>query len=172
MRNFEYCQYTYRHRRAFEYVVGKLFSKDSYLYNKMMERAAAHDIDKLIMYQCTSKAEASKIHKAIAPHHMGNDKPHDYYDKLEAIVDYECAGYTKPDKPLNAWDTILYFQQAGADPELCEQLLALCKQYDLDGSYRVTEIDPEGMRYLSQYDDVTEEMIQEDIVAYFRNKVL
>ena len=68
--------------------------------------------------------------------------------------------------------TILYFQQAGADPELCEQLLALCKQYDLDGSYRVTEIDPEGMRYLSQYDDVTEEMIQEDIVAYFRNKVL
>jgi hypothetical protein len=168
MQNFEHCKYTYRHRRAFEYVVEKLFAKDPYVHKQMVQRARAHDIDKLIMYQCTSKAEASKLHKATAPHHMNNDREHSYYDMLEAVMDYECAGYTKPDKPLNAWDTIQYFQQNGANPELCTRLLALCTQYGLQGSYRVAEIDQEGMRQMEQYRDVTEEMIHEDIMSYFR----
>lgn len=168
MQNFEYCQYTYRHRRAFEYLVNKLFPHDTPAYQIMIMRARRHDLDKLIMYQCTSKEEASKIHKATSSHHVHNDKVHDYYDKLEAVLDYECAGYTKPDKPLNAWDTILRFQQQGANPTLCEQMLAICRQYGLDGSYRVTETDPDGATYLKKYDIVTEEMIQEDIVAYFR----
>lgn len=168
MNNFEYCQYTYRHRRAFEYVVQKLFHPDSAEYTEMMKRASAHDIDKLIMYQCTSKNEASMIHKQIASHHMHNDIPKSYYDKLEAVIDYECAGYTKPDKPMNAWDIIHYFQSTGANPSLCQELLQICQTYGLAGSYRVADTDLSGMQYLSIFDIVTEQMIYDDIVMYFK----
>lgn len=171
MRNFEHCKYTYRHRRAFEYLVEKLFRKDPHVYAEMKKRAHAHDVDKLIMYRCASKPEVRKIHQAIAVHHMQNDLPKGYYDILEAIVDFESSGYTKPDKPLNAWDTIQRFQEMGADPALCTQFMALCRHYGLDSSYRVTESDPKGMEYVKQYETVTEEMIDEDIMAYFRSKI-
>lgn len=169
MRNFEYCQYTYRHRRAFEYVVQKLFEPGSAEYQEMMKRACAHDVDKLIMYQCGSKDEASKIHKSIASHHMSNTIPKSYYDKLEAVIDYECAGYTKPDKPLNAWDTIKRFQAMGEDETLCTELLQICEEYGLTGSYRVTETDTIGIHSLSIFSEVTEQMICDDIMSYFRH---
>lgn len=169
MQNFQYCQYTYRHRRAFEYVVKKLFHPDSKEYHEMMKRARAHDVDKLIMYQYVSKNEASAIHKSIASHHMTNNIPKSYYDKLEAVIDYECAGYTKPDKQLNAWDTIKRFQTIGADPALCDELLQICQKYGLDSSYRVTETDTQGMQSLSAFEIVTEQMICDDIMLYFQH---
>jgi hypothetical protein len=170
MRNFEYCAYTYRHRQAIRYLIDKLI-KDEDLKKEMMKRADAHDMDKLIMYQITSKEEASKIHKEIAAHHMTNNVPKTYFDKLEAILDYESAGYTKPDKPYNAYDTINRFKAKGLFVDRCNELLKICEEFDLASSYFVTETDQDGVKYLSQFDNVTEEMIQEEIVAYFKNQI-
>jgi hypothetical protein len=87
---------------------------------------------------------------------------------LEAILDYESGGYTKPDKPLNAFDTINKFKANGTVcPERCDQLIAICKSYGLDSSYSVHD-DLVGMEYCNAYQHVTEEMIAADIVNYFK----
>ena len=169
MRNLEHCAYTYRHRQAMKYVLNKIID-DEYLKQKMTPKIESHDIDKLIMYQVMDKAEASAIHKNLAKHHMTNDTPKDWYDKLEAILDYEASGYTKPDKPLNAYDTIMQYRNKGLFVQRCDELLGICKILGINKSYKVSEIDPEGMKLLSQYDTVTEEMIHEEIANYFRNK--
>ena len=166
MKYFEYCQYTYRHRQALRYLIEKLI-RESDVKREMLRRADVHDIDKIIMYQFLSRKEASKIHKATATHHMANSIPKTYFDKLEAVLDYESAGYTKPDKPFNAFDTINRFKNDGiVDAKTCDELLEICEKYGLVGSYSVTK-DAVGMNYLSQFEEVTEEMINEDIRAYF-----
>lgn len=169
MKNFEYCAYTYRHRQAIKYLIPKLI-KDENIKKEMMKRANVHDMDKLILYQFLDKKQASKYHRETSPHHMTNDLPKTYFDKLEAIIDYESAGYTKPDKPLNAFDTINRFKQEKLLPEnLCNELLQICKEYGIDKSYFVTT-DSIGMKELERFNNVTEEMIYNDIINYFLSK--
>ena len=63
-----------------------------------------HDTDKLVTYALLPKAEASAIHKRLAPHHMGNQRSP--ADIIDTVMDYESARFTKPDKPENAWGTV------------------------------------------------------------------
>lgn len=72
-----------------------------------------HDTDKLFLYGITSKKEASKIHTKYANHHIGNFKSP--MDSCDCVIDYECARYTKPDKPLNALETILKYTPNSQD---------------------------------------------------------
>ena len=102
MKNFNWCIYTYRHRRAFEYCVNKLIH-DPDLKEEMLKRAKIHDMDKMVMYLFLEQKEAQKIHMMHQPHHLENSLPRTYEDLVETIIDYECAPYTKPDKPLNAY---------------------------------------------------------------------
>ena len=38
------------------------------------------------------------------------DKEHSTFDNiLEAVLDWESARFTKPDKPLNAWNTCIQY---------------------------------------------------------------
>ena len=103
MKNLNWCIYTYRHRRAFEYCVNKLIH-DPNLKEEMLKRARIHDMDKMVMYLFLEQKEAQKIHMMHQPHHLENSLPRTYEDLVETIIDYECAPYTKPDKPLNAYD--------------------------------------------------------------------
>ena len=103
MKNLNWCIYTYRHRRAFEYCVNKLIH-ESDLKEEMLKRAKIHDMDKMVMYLFLEQKEAQKIHMMHQPHHLENSLPRTYEDLVETIIDYECAPYTKPDKPLNAYD--------------------------------------------------------------------
>ena len=103
MKNLNWCIYTYRHRRAFEYCVNKLIH-DPDLKEEMLKRAKIHDMDKMVMYLFLEQKEAQKIHMMHQPHHLENSLPRTYEDLVETIIDYECAPYTKPDKPLNAYD--------------------------------------------------------------------
>ena len=136
----------------------------------MLKRANVHDMDKLILYQFIDKKEASSYHKENASHHMTNNIPKTYFDKLEAVLDYESAGYTKPDKPLNAFDTINKFKKENILPELiCNELLDICKEYNINSSYSVTK-DEEGMKYLSKFEKVSEEEIFDEILIYFLMK--
>ena len=165
MHNFEYCAYTYRHRRAMEYLINKMLP-DGETKREMMRRAQAHDIDKMINYQFMSREDASNYHKKHSSHHMANNLSKTYYDKLEAVLDYESAGYTKPDKPLNAFDTIAKLREKGiVSDRICDDLLIICQGLQIAKSYSVTD-DAEGMAYLSQYENVTEEMIVKDIQDY------
>jgi hypothetical protein len=89
----ERIKYTSKHKIAFLKMEKQLLGKNtlgSYL----------HDLDKLIMYIVGfPKKLAHNIHVATAPHHVRNGK---IKKPLQAIIDWECARFTKPDKPLNA----------------------------------------------------------------------
>lgn len=64
-----------------------------------------HDIDKVIMYTfCPflGTDKISELHQKLAKHHIRNKKDPDY---KQAIIDWESARFTKPDKPLNARQT-------------------------------------------------------------------
>lgn len=81
-------------------------------------------------------------------------------------MDYECAGYTKWDKPKNAYDTIHMFLEKGSiSKELGKELLDICHSLGIDHSYLVTE-DVEGMKILQEYTDVSEEDILAEIIKY------
>lgn len=103
MFNQRYIDYTFAHRLAFRFVVETIL-EDPEDYEVMVARAEAHDLDKVLLYTLVPKEEASYYHRRTSPHHPqeNNNVFKDRYDLLEAVIDFECAGYTKANKPLNA----------------------------------------------------------------------
>ena len=85
--------YTAKHKKAFLKIEKQLTGKNSF-------GSYFHDLDKLIMYIIgVPKKLAHNIHVATAPHHLRNGR---FKKPQQAVIDWECAKYTKPDKPLNA----------------------------------------------------------------------
>ena len=84
-------RYTMAHRQAMQ-EVAKVFGY-SFPF---------HDLDKVIMYPFLGKRLTHAIHRRFSGHHMRNG---DIRNKVEAALDWECAALTKPDKPLDAYDT-------------------------------------------------------------------
>lgn len=71
-----------------------------------------HDFDKLFMYIFLGFIETkkiSKIHRKYAKHHLSLNKKFTFDNILEAVLDWESARFTKPDKPLNAWNTCIQY---------------------------------------------------------------
>lgn len=77
-----------------------------------------HDFDKLLMYIFVPWLGSHKIHnfhRNHRAHHvefaMKSDKNfRKFYKHLdEAVIDWESARFTKPDKPLNAWQTCIKY---------------------------------------------------------------
>ena len=162
MDNFNFCKYTYLHRKAFLYCVDKII-KDPEDRKIMFERAYFHDIDKLVYYQYLEKVDAVELHRSTASHHMENDIGKDYYDYLEAIIDYECAAYTKEDKPLNAYDTIMKYK-----PKERKNLLKILKDLGMDYSYSNVG-DPDAQKYMESYSNVSEDDIHQEIINLMWN---
>ena len=96
MRNSDKIHYTMAHRKAFRAVEKQLLGHNTF-------RSLFHDLDKVIMLLFIDKERASQIHRKHSRHH---DKARTKSDYIQMIVDWECARYTKPDKPLNARDTL------------------------------------------------------------------
>ncbi len=168
MRNLEWCIYTYRHRKAFEYCVRRYISEPA-LREEMLKRAAVHDMDKMLMYLFMDQKAAQEIHTRTQPHHLENDLPRTHEDYVETVVDYECAPYTKPDKPLNAYDfTHRLMDWKVLDNETGGRLISIMKELGIDNSETYTE-DAEGQEYIRRYDDVTEAMILEELKTYVRS---
>lgn len=95
----EHFKYTLKHKRAFIFVEKQLLGKNSL-------RGYLHDADKLFLY-LFSKPEnkwVSKLHREYSRHHIKKAKSHS--DFVQMVIDWECARYTKPDKPLNARETM------------------------------------------------------------------
>ena len=142
---FEIFKYTYLHRKAFnkmKYKIIKILEKKrdeddiewlgvmSDLYESSV---SWHDMDKIILYLCFSKRETHIFHRANSRHHLENLLPKRTIDYVETIIDWECAGMTKLDKPLNAYDTLINYY-----PEYIEQILPILHFLGMDSSYKVS----------------------------------
>ena len=71
-----------------------------------------HDLDKLFMYiflGFIGIKKISNIHRKYVKHHLSLGKRFTSDNVLEAVLDWESARFTKPDKPLNAWNTCLKY---------------------------------------------------------------
>lgn len=111
--------YTAKHKKAFLKVEKELTGKNTL-------SGYCHDLGKLIAFTIGLPHDfVQKIHIATAPHHVINGhvkKP------IMAIIDWECARYTKPDKPLSArefYETYYVKQKNMRIPEIEEALIQL-----------------------------------------------
>lgn len=109
--SYSHLLYSYKHHVCFKKV-------EAYLRGRVIHKY--HDVDKIIMYalfpwlgvECINN-----IHTLCQNHHPyyidlnGNKAYKSKYEVswFEAVVDWECARFTKPDKPLNAYDTYLKY---------------------------------------------------------------
>lgn len=101
-------KYTIEHKKAFLKVEKILLGKNTL-------RGYLHDLDKIILKLFLDKKTVSKIHRKYSRHHI--KKAHSKEDYIQMIIDWECARYTKPDKPLNARETLYkYFSEL--EPEI------------------------------------------------------
>lgn len=106
----EHIIYTIKHKKA---LIMTYIELNGYLpgYDS---RLFWHDTEKLFMYLLLDDCKkASKLHLAYSIHHYSNWESE--MDKVEAVLDYECARFTKHDKPLNAYETILKYKAEAED---------------------------------------------------------
>ena len=90
--------YTIRHKVAYLRVEKQLLGRNTL-------RGYRHDLDKIWLYiRYNDDKLIQKKHRENNEHHVECTKG--IVNLLELIIDCECARYTKPDKPLNAYDTI------------------------------------------------------------------
>lgn len=167
MKNFEWCAYTYRHRKMIQYLVEKLV-RDEAVKEEMLRHAENHDMDKILLYQVMEQEEAQHYHVEHQPHHPDCKKEKTIYDLIETVLDYESAPYTKPDKPMNAFDFTHFLLDhhylSSADAEILFQIM-----HDLGIDHSGTvQNDSEGLAYAQSLSVVTEEMILEDVEAYMK----
>ena len=149
----------------FEYCVRKYIQEPG-LREEMLRRAAVHDMDKMIMYLFMDQKSAQEMHVKTQPHHLENDLPRTYEDYVETVIDYECAPYTKPDKPLNAYDfTHLLMDWKALDEETGNKLISIMEEIGIANSTSFFD-DEEGQKYINSLEKGTEEMIYEEILTY------
>lgn len=90
--------YTILHRRVLFNCVDKTKFKGMF---------RNQDLDKLAYYLYLTKPKASEIHRATQSHHDRNAL--DYNVLCEMVFDWGSAHYTKPDKPLSAYENLKTF---------------------------------------------------------------
>jgi hypothetical protein len=100
MKRLNHIIYTLRHKYYFLVVEKKLTGKISWL-------GLTHDLDKLLMYIFfpISLKKISKIHRLNSYHHI-NSKIKSEKNYIQMVIDWECARFSKKDKPLNARNTL------------------------------------------------------------------
>ena len=127
-------------------------------YQELLEQVSVHDLDKMFMYLFYNKKDASNIHRDKTPHHE-NDLEKTELDYIEMVLDWESARYTKPDKPLNAYDTLYKFY-----PELEEHILPILKDLGIDKSGLPMEEDV--WEYTQSIVNVSKEDIRNEIIEH------
>ena len=83
-----------------------------------------HDLGKVILY---SFFDYKKVHDFNRKHTRRHElKAHTHSDYIQMIIDWECAIFTKPDKPLNARETLDKFY-----PHLKDKILPVIEELGL-----------------------------------------
>ena len=154
MKNKDYIEYTYKHRKIVIYLANKYY-KDN---KELLDKVKLHDLDKLFMYLFYEKESASDIHRDMISHHE-NNLPKTELDYMEMVLDWESARYTKPDKPLNAYDTLYRFY-----PGLEEHILPILKELGIDKPN--LPMDDDVWEYTQSIVNVNKEDIKNEIIEY------
>ena len=154
--------YTMRHRQALKKIIEKYcigIDKD-----ELLKRAEYHDMDKVVLLTMMNSKLASNIHRNYIRHHIeSKSKNLNRFDYLEMIMDWECARYTKEDKPRNAYDTMKDFYM-----ELEKDILPILKELKLDHSNNGLILDNEIYNEIKKY-NITKEQIEDEIKKYIDN---
>lgn len=111
-------QYSKVHRIAFRDLEKRLLGKNTV-------RSFFHDVDKIILYHFLPTEFVHTCHQWWSSHHERRAKTRK--DFVQMVIDWECARFTKPDKPLNAYDTLYKFY-----PHLEDKILPILKELNLD----------------------------------------
>lgn len=90
---FKKIKYTLKHKKYFLKVEKELVGKNSI-------SGYLHDLDKVFLYIFLPKKLTHKLHRWYSKHHVESFWKNK--DWKQAVIDWECARYTKPDKPLTA----------------------------------------------------------------------
>lgn len=126
---YAHIPYTWNHYKAFRAV-----EIDKLGYSKHWH----HDWDKLFLYiffPFLGKRIIKQIHQKYQKHHptyttgikdVKHYKDPKKIDWKEAIIDWECAHLTKPDKSLDAYDTLYKFY-----PEYAAWALPVLEKFNL-----------------------------------------
>lgn len=125
--NLNLLKYTYLHRREVYRLGNELRVKESLLDSLWM-----HDIDKLIVYLFRDKQETQNIHRLLNRHHNRNETDKEVL--VEMLLDWESARFTKPDKPLNAYDTMKKYY-----PDMETKMLPIMEELGLNHSTDMSE---------------------------------
>ena len=113
--------YTLEHKLAY-------LEREHYLTGTYSLRGIFHDWDKPLLYLCPwlDENEVQKKHRYNRPHHVEADKLSSFAHLVEMYIDWECAALTKPDKPLNAFDTMVHFYH-----EYIRYMLPVCMAFNV-----------------------------------------
>ena len=152
MKNFDYIKYTYKHRRIVMLLAEKHFSNNQ----ELLEQIKYHDLDKMYMYLFYGKKDVSRIHRDLTVHHE-NDLEKSELDYIEMVLDWESARYTKPDKPLNAYDTLVNYY-----PQMTDVILPILEQMGIASSG--LEMDQKILEQAKELDNVSEEDVVSELV--------
>ena len=117
--NIGAIRYTKEHRKSYKRIEKELLG-----YNTC--RSLLHDLDKIILYNVWPHQKVKEFHRKTARHHDNKIKKNRKH-YIEMIIDWECARFTKPDKPLNAYDTLYKYY-----PNLEKEILPILKEFKLD----------------------------------------
>jgi len=118
-KRIEKIAYTLKHKKAYLEIERKIRGKNTL-------RGYLHDIDKPFLYLAfwITLESVKDIHRAHSKHHVENNLSKTRNDLIDTIIDWECARITKPDKPLNAYDTLLKLY-----PEYKDLYLPIIKEF-------------------------------------------
>lgn len=119
-------RYSLEHRKAFLALEKKLLGKNTI-------RGYLHDVDKIILYHFLPTEFVHTCHQWWSKHHERRAKTHN--DFVQMVIDWECARITKPDKPLDAYDTLYKFY-----PHMEDKILPILKELNIAHDNRMEQI--------------------------------
>ena len=157
MKNQESIRYTYCHRKMVQYLAKRYVKEEQ---QKVYEQVQNHDLDKMFLYLFYNQKDASAIHRKLTSHHK-NEIPKRKADYIEMVLDWESARYTKPDKPLNAYDTLYRYY-----PEMKEVILPILQEFGI--AQTNLPMEPKALAYANQLKNVTMDEIQNEMIQDFK----
>lgn len=123
--SYSHIPYTWSHWKAFRKLENELWKNTK--PDQRWKKHYFHDWDKLVMYAIipwVGDDWIGKHHRKTRSHHPGNIIG--TVDWIEAVIDWECARITKPDKPLNARGTLeKYYSEFRVEAEPVINMLNL-----------------------------------------------
>ena len=117
LKNKEYIKYTLRHKKAFLEVERELLGKNTL-------SGYLHDLDKVFLYMLFSKDKVHNFHRKHSKHHTIKACKKKHF--IQMIIDWECARKTKPDKQLDAYETLMIYY-----PHLRAEIVPLLLDFNL-----------------------------------------